>query len=176
MSKADRFEQTVNDPRRNSITKHHSATHILNSSARNNLGSWVWQNSAFKDENYARLDITHHSALTREEIERIEKTANDVVRKNLPLTIKIYERGEAEQKYSFRIYQGGVVPSSNVRIVKIEGWDIEACGGTHVGKTGEIGLIKIVKSERIQDGVVRLEFVVGDSAIKFIQTQESLSK
>jgi alanyl-tRNA synthetase len=164
---------TVNDRRRNSITKHHSATHILNSSARNNLGSWVWQNSAFKDENYARLDITHHSALTREEIERIEKTANDVVRKNLPLTIKIYERGEAEQKYSFRIYQGGVVPSSNVRIVNMEGWDIEACGGTHVGKTGEIGLIKIVKSERIQDGVIRLEFVVGESAIRFIQTQET---
>jgi alanyl-tRNA synthetase len=111
--------------------------------------------------------------LTREEIERIEKTANDVVRKNLPLTIKIYERGEAEQKYTFRIYQGGVVPSSNVRIVNIEGWDIEACGGTHVGKTGEIGLIKIVKSERIQDGVIRLEFVVGDSAIRFIQTQET---
>ncbi len=163
----------VSDHRRNSITKHHSATHILNSSARNNLGSWVWQNSAFKDESYARLDITHHSALTREEIDRIEKTANDVVRKNLPVTIKIYERGEAEQKYSFRIYQGGVVPSSNVRIVNMEGWDIEACGGTHVSTTGEIGLIKIMKSERIQDGVVRLEFMVGDSAIRLIQTQET---
>lgn len=163
----------VYDHRRNSITRHHTATHILNSSARTNLGSWVWQNSAYKEENYARLDITHHSALNREEIERIENTANDIIRRNLPITIKIYDRGEAEQKYSFRIYQGGAVPSSNVRIVNIEGWDIEACGGTHVGTTGEIGLIKITKSERIQDGVVRLEFVVGDSAVRYIEKQEA---
>lgn len=163
----------VYDHRRNSITRHHTATHILNSSARTNLGSWVWQNSAYKEENYARLDITHHSALNREEIERIENTANDIIRRNLPITIKIYDRGEAEQKYSFRIYQGGAVPSSNVRIVNIEGWDIEACGGTHVGTTGKIGLIKITKSERIQDGVVRLEFVAGDSAVRYIEKQES---
>lgn len=163
----------VYDHRRNSITRHHTATHILNSSARTNLGSWVWQNSAYKEENYARLDITHHSALNREEIERIENTANDIIRRNLPITIKIYDRGEAEQKYSFRIYQGGAVPSSNVRIVNIEGWDIEACGGTHVGTTGEIGLIKITKSERIQDGVVRLEFVAGDSAVRYTEKQEA---
>lgn len=163
----------VYDHRRNSITRHHTATHILNSSARTNLGSWVWQNSAYKEENYARLDITHHSALNREEIERIENTANDIIRRNLPITIKIYDRGEAEQKYSFRIYQGGAVPSSNVRIVNIEGWDIEACGGTHVGTTGEIGLIKLTKSERIQDGVVRLEFVAGDSAVRYIEKQEA---
>jgi alanyl-tRNA synthetase len=163
----------VYEHRRNSITGHHSATHILNSSARANLGSWVWQNSAFKDENYARLDITHHSALTREEMERIEKTANDIIRRNLPIIIKIYDRTEAEQKYSFRIYQGGAVPSNNVRIVNIDGWDVEACGGTHVKTTGEIGLIKITKSERIQDGVVRLEFVVGESALRLVENQDA---
>lgn len=163
----------VNGRRRDLVTRHHTATHVLNSASRNNLGSWVWQNSAFKEENYGRLDITHHSALTREEVQRIEQTANDVIRRNLPVNIKFFDRGEAEQKYTFRIYQGGVVPSSNVRIVNIEGWDIEACGGTHVRRTGEIGLVKIVKSERIQDGVVRLEFVAGDAAINYVQTQES---
>ena len=163
----------VDDTRRNAITRHHTATHILNSSAKINLGSWVWQNSAFKEESYARLDITHHSALTKAELHLIESTANKIVRKNLPVLIKNFERGDAEQKYSFRIYQGGVVPSNKVRIVNIEGWDVEACGGTHVRRTGEIGLIKIVKSERIQDGVVRLEYVVGESALKFIQKQEN---
>ena len=137
-----------------------------------NLGSWVWQNSAYKDEKYARLDITHHSALNKEQLERIEKTANCIVRKNLPVNIRIYERGEAERAYTFRIYQGGVVPSNNVRIVNIEGWDIEACGGTHVHKTGEIGSIKITKADRIQDGVVRLDFVAGEQAINYIQKQE----
>ena len=163
----------IDNTRRRSITKNHSATHILNSAARNSLGSWVWQNSAFKDEHYARLDITHHSALTKEQIKQIEKTANEVVQKNLPIIINIHERSDAESRYTFRIYQGGAVPSNNVRIVNIDGWDVEACGGTHVNKTGEIGLIKILKTERIQDGVVRLEFVSGNNALQYIQSQDS---
>ena len=163
----------VNNRRRESITKHHTATHILNSSARNTLGSWVWQNSAFKEEGYGRLDITHHSALNKEEIWKIEQKANDVVRQNLPVVIDTYSRGNAEQYYTFRIYQGGVVPSNSVRIVNINNWDIEACGGTHVRKTGDIGFIKIMKSERIQDGIIRLEFVAGEAALKYLQRQES---
>ena len=163
----------VDNERRLAITKNHSATHILNSAARNSLGSWVWQNSAFKEEQYARLDITHHSALTIEEIKQIEKTANEVVQRNLPILINVFERSDAEKRYTFRIYQGGAVPSNNVRIVNIDGWDVEACGGTHVNKTGEIGLIKILKTERIQDGVVRLEYVAGNNALKYVQSQES---
>jgi alanyl-tRNA synthetase len=163
----------VDSVRRQSITKNHSATHILNSSARTNLGSWVWQNSAFKDEHYARLDITHHSALTKQEIKQIEKTANEVVQRNLPININVFERSNAEEKYTFRIYQGGAVPSNQVRIVNINGWDVEACGGTHVNKTGDIGLIKILKTERIQDGVVRLEFVSGNNALQYVQSQDS---
>jgi alanyl-tRNA synthetase len=170
-------EQTVhgivNARRRDLITKHHTATHVLNSASRNSLGSWVWQNSAFKEEGYGRLDITHHSALTREEVKRIELMANWVIRENYPVIIKIYDRGDAEQQFSFRIYQGGIVPTSNVRIVNINGWDIEACGGTHVKRTGEIGLVKIVKSERIQDGVVRLEFVAGEAAVSYMQRLDS---
>ncbi|MDR4511566.1 MAG: alanine--tRNA ligase [Nitrososphaeraceae archaeon] len=162
----------VNSNRRDSITKHHTATHILNSAARNTLGSWVWQNSAFKDVDYGRLDITHHSALTKEQVSDIENIANNIVMKNLDVNIKEYERGESEQKFSFRIYQGGVVPSNNVRIVNISDFDIEACGGTHVSKTGELGLIKILKSERIQDGVIRLEFVAGKHAIDFVNKQD----
>ena len=160
---------TVNGRRCDLITKHHTATHVLNSASRNALGSWVWQNSAFKEETYGRLDITHHSTLTREEVKKIERMANWVIRENHPVIIKTYDRGDAEEQFSFRIYQGGIVPTSNVRIVNINGWDIEACGGTHVKSTGEIGLVKIVKSERIQDGVVRLEFVAGEAAVSYMQ-------
>ena len=163
----------VNDRRRESITKHHTATHILNSSARSTLGSWVWQNSAFKEEGYGRLDITHHSALNKEEIWEIERKANYIVRQNLPVVINTYSRGNAEQYYTFRIYQGGVVPSNSVRIVNINNWDIEACGGTHVRNTGDIGIIKIIKSERIQDGIIRLEFAAGEAALNYLQKQES---
>jgi alanyl-tRNA synthetase len=163
----------VNGRRRDLVTKHHTATHILNSSSRNTLGSWVWQNSAFKEEGYGRLDITHHSALSKDEVQKIEVRANSVIRSNRPVIIKTYDRGDAEQKFTFRIYQGGVVPSNNVRIVNIDDWDVEACGGTHVRNTGEIGMVKITKSERIQDGVVRLEFVAGEAAVNYMQHQES---
>jgi alanyl-tRNA synthetase len=163
----------VNARRRDLITKHHTATHIINSASRNTLGSWVWQNSAFKEENYGRLDITHHSTLTKEEVKNIERTANRVIRENHPVIIRTYDRGDAEQQFSFRIYQGGVVPTNNVRIVNINGWDIEACGGTHVKSSGEVGLVKIVKSERIQDGVVRLEFVAGEAAVSYMQQLDS---
>ncbi|MFL6503660.1 MAG: alanine--tRNA ligase-related protein, partial [Nitrososphaera sp.] len=166
-------QAVVNGRRRDLITKHHTATHVLNSASRNTLGPWVWQNSAFKDESYGRLDITHHSAIMREEVKKIERIANRTIRENHPVIIKTYDRGDAEQHFSFRIYQGGTVPTSNVRIVNIEGWDIEACGGTHVKSSGEIGLLKIVKSERIQDGVVRLEFVAGEAAVNYMQELDS---
>ena len=162
----------IDSARRYGITRNHSSTHVLNASARSTLGSWIWQHSAFKDAEYARLDITHHSNLTEEEITKIEDLANVTIRKDIPILINQFERGDAEQEYGFRIYQGGVVPVKLVRIVNIEGFDVEACGGTHVQKTGEIGLIKITKAERIQDGVVRLEFVSGESALKYTQTQD----
>jgi alanyl-tRNA synthetase len=96
-----------------------------------------------------------------------------VVQRNLPILINVFERSDAEKRYTFRIYQGGAVPSNTVRIVNIDGWDVEACGGTHVNKTGEIGLIKILKTERIQDGVVRLEYIAGNNALKYVQSQDS---
>src|SRR5207245_9472160 len=121
---------------------------------------------------HGRLDITHHSNLSEDEITKIEDLANLTIRKNISIIINEFERGQAEQKYGFRIYQGGVVPVKLVRIVNIENFDVEACGGTHVRKTGELGLIKIIKAERIQDGVVRLEFVSGDYAIRYTQNQD----
>lgn len=162
----------VDPVRRGLIMRHHTATHVLNSAARNALGSWVWQHSAFKEQDYARLDITHHSHLTHDDIVRIERFANKTIQANLPVTIKIFDRNQAEQLYGFRIYQGGYVPSSKIRIVNVEGWDIEACAGTHVARTGEIGMLKITKAERVQDGVVRLEFVAGQAALEYVQKQE----
>jgi len=163
----------VEESRRSSITKNHTSTHILNASSRGVLGSWVWQHSAFKEEDHARLDITHHSSLTDQQVRRIEDAANGMVRQNLPVSIEYLDRGTAEQKYGFRIYQGGVVPVKSVRVVSIEGKDVEACGGTHVKATGDIELIKITRTKRIQDGVVRLEFVSGSAAFEHARRQES---
>ena len=162
----------VDVTRRANITKNHTSTHILNSSARGVLGSWIWQHSAFKEADHARLDITHHSSLTDQQVQDIENVANDIVAKDMLVTIENYDRGTAEQKYGFKIYQGGVVPVKSVRIVSIEDFDVEACGGTHVKKTKDIELIKITKTKRIQDGVVRLEFVSGPTAREYVKQQE----
>ena len=166
----------VDKTRRANITKNHTSTHIINVSSRGVLGSWIWQHSAFKDDDHARLDITHHSSLTDEQVKQIENAANQMVKENYPVNIDYYDRGTAEQKYGFKIYQGGVVPVKSVRIVSIEDKDIEACGGTHVKKTGDIDLIKITKTKRIQDGVVRIEFVSGPTAFQYVKDQEEESK
>ena len=162
----------VDVTRRANITKNHTSTHILNASSRKVLGSWIWQHSAFKEEDHARLDITHHSSLTDEQVKQIEDAANTMIKENMSVKIEYFDRGTAEQEYGFRIYQGGVVPVKSVRIVSIEDKDVEACGGTHVKKTGDIELIKITKTKRIQDGVVRLEFVSGPTAFDYVKQKQ----
>jgi alanyl-tRNA synthetase len=163
----------VDGRRRTRITQIHTATHLLNGSSRQVLGPWVWQNSAFKEEDYGRIDITHFSHLTEQEVQKIEDLANQVVRKNMKIKNTFMPRQEAEERYGFRLYQGGVVPGSRVRVVDIGGWDIEACGGTHTRTTGEVGFVKITKAERIQDGIERLEFVAGEAAIEYIHRMDS---
>ena len=175
-NEGDTVQCKVDAIRRSNITKNHTSTHIINTSARSVLGSWVWQHSAFKDDDHARLDITHHSSLNDQQVKQIEDAANKMIKDNYPVKIEYFDRGTAEQQYGFRIYQGGVVPVKSVRIVSIEDKDIEACGGTHVKKTGDIELIKITKTKRIQDGVVRLEFVSGPNAFDYVKEQEEESK
>jgi len=165
-------ECTVNRRRRLALMRHHSATHILNGAARELLGPWVWQNSAFKDEDRARLDITHHSHLTREQVRAIEDLANSVVMDDREMRTRVMRRNEAESRYGFKIYQGGVTPSDSLRIVSIEGFDTEACGGTHCDRTGQVGPIKVLRAERIQDGVERLEFVAGEAALRYYRGRE----
>ncbi|MCI4439111.1 hypothetical protein JHC27_04630, partial [archaeon] len=129
---------------------------------------------AQKDVNESRLDITHYEGLSEEEIEKIERLANELVLKAVPVKIEYLMRTEAERRYGFRIYQGGVVPSKEIRVVSVGNYEVEACGGLHVENTGQIGLIKITRVEKIQDGVVRLMFTSGLSSLKLVQEDEKI--
>ncbi|MEM2955421.1 MAG: alanine--tRNA ligase-related protein, partial [Nitrososphaerales archaeon] len=164
----------VDSQRRRALMIHHTSTHILNGAARHVLGEHVWQAGALKDVDRSRLDITHYAHLTREEIIEIENRANMVVRMNVPVEVLKLQRNDAEKRYGFRLYQGGVVPGKEIRVIKIGDWDIEACGGVHCSRTGDVGLIKIIRVERVQDGVERFEFVAGEPALKFFQLQEDV--
>ena len=92
------------------------------------------------------------------------------------MKIENFDRGTAEQRYGFRIYQGGIVPVKSVRIVSIGDLDIEACGGTHVSNTSDVKEIKITRTKRIQDGVVRIEFVSGENAKEFVRKRQEDSE
>ena len=168
------IEMEIDSERRELLRRHHTATHIINQSCRRVLGEFVYQNGAEKDVDQAHLDITYFDRLTEEQVNQIEKLANEVVSENMKINASIVPREKAESRYGMSIYQGGVVPNANIRIVKIDNYDVEACGGLHCNSTGEVGLIKIVKTERIQDGVVRIVFKAYKPALEYVEKNESI--
>ncbi|UCD00504.1 MAG: alanine--tRNA ligase [Promethearchaeota archaeon] len=151
---------------RTQLSQHHTATHIVNAAAREVLGSHINQAGAKKTLKNSHLDITHYEQIPREKLLEIEKKANDFVEKSIDVHLDFIPRSEAEQKYGMTIYQGGAVPGKNLRIVEVPGVDVEACGGTHLNNTSETGYIHITKSQKIQDGIVRLTFVAGKATDK----------
>jgi len=162
----------VDAERRLGLMRHHTATHILLEAVRRILGEHVWQAGAQKWPDRAHLDVTHYKYPDPQQLKAIEDLANDIVLKDLPVKASFVERERAEREYGFEIYQGGVVPGRHVRIVNIEGWNVQACGGTHVASTGEVGLIKITKVDRIQDGVLRFEYKAGKAALEYMRELE----
>ena len=175
-AKGIRIIGKVNVERRMDLARHHTAVHIVNGAAVKVLGNHVWQAGANKTTEKATLDITHYKAVTEEEIRKMEKIANQIVLENVKIRKLEMPRTAAEQKFGFRIYQGGAVPGAKLHIIHIAGHDAEACGGTHVDYSGEIGLIKLLKTTRIQDGVVRLELIAGMRSLENIWKTETLLK
>ncbi|MDP3765654.1 MAG: alanine--tRNA ligase [Nanoarchaeota archaeon] len=162
----EEVECEIDLDRRLQLAKHHTSTHIVNAAARKVLGNHINQAGAKKDIDKATIDLTHYQSITDEEIEKIEKEANKLVKESLTVHSNFLPRTEAEQTYGMTIYQGGAVPGKLLRIVNIDGVDVEACGGTHLRNTAEAGEIKILKSAKISDGIVRLYFTAGEAARK----------
>jgi len=157
--------------RRRRLMRHHTATHIVVHSARQVLGDHVRQAGAQKGTDSARIDVQHFESVSREQVREIEHRANDLVRQNVPVTQEWPDRHEAEAEHGFDLYQGGIPAGQNIRLIHVAE-DVQACGGTHVARTGDIGLIKVLGTERIQDGVVRIQFAAGDAAVQATQDTE----
>ncbi|MEM4247019.1 MAG: alanine--tRNA ligase-related protein, partial [Candidatus Woesearchaeota archaeon] len=168
----DTTKGKVDLDRRKQLTQHHTSTHIINAAARTVLGPHCNQASAKKDIDKAYLDITHYQTISDDELNKIEEEANKIVKNNLPVLKMLIPREEAEKKYGMAIYQGGAVPGKQLRIVEIKGIDVEACGGTHLNSTGEAEQIKILKSNKVKDGVVRIYFCAGEAAKKVIAEEK----
>jgi alanyl-tRNA synthetase len=119
------------------------------------------------------LDISHYKRITDAELKAIELEANRRIMEIAPVDTQFLPRTEAEKLFGFELYQGGVPPGTQIRVVRV-GSDIEACAGTHVTNTGMIGAIKILRTERIQDGVERIEFAAGEAAVRASQERDDL--
>ncbi len=163
----------INEERRRQLMRHHTAAHIINGSARAMLGNHVWQSGAHKSVDEARLDITHFENLSDEQRAELERRCNEVVLEDHPVEIKFMPRDEAESKFGFRLYQGGVVPGKIIRVVNTTGVDVEACGGLHCDRTSRVGPIRILRTKRIQDGVVRIEYSAGLAAVSGMQADKA---
>ncbi len=174
--KGTKVHGKLNIERRRSLMGHHTATHLLLGSAREVLGDHVWQAGALKTPDYGRLDISHYKDISEEEMAKIERIANEKVLEGIEITATEMDRKEAEKKYGFALYQGGVPVSKTVRVVQTGDFDAQGCGGTHCTNTNQVGMIKITRITGIQDGVERIEFAAGLAAVEYVQKQESLLK
>ena len=173
----DTMHGKVDIDRRKQLAQHHTSTHIVNAAARTVLGPHCNQAGAKKDIDKAYIDITHYQTVSDDELGRIEQEANKIINKALKVNKLLMPKEDAERKYGVGIYQGGVAPGKTLRIVDITGIDVEACGGTHLNNTSEAEVIKILKSNKIKDGIVRVYFTAGDAAKKVIaQEQERLDE
>jgi len=172
----DFVELVVDEDRRKQLVQHHTSAHIINGAARKVLGEHVQQAGAEKKIDKAHLDMFHFKKISDEELTKIEELANTCIKENHEISINWINRTEAEQKYGFDIYQGGAVPGKEIRIVNVKDWDVEACGGLHLDNTGEADIIAITGIKKLQDSVVRIEFLAGNAARNYLEKMEEFSK
>ncbi len=171
----DTVHCSVDTERRTRLMAHHTATHLMSAAARQVLGQHAWQEGAKKSADKAHIDIAHYEKLSGEQVRTIEDTANGYIVHGIRVKIEYVPRSEAESRFGFSIYQGHGVPASELRMVEIydtEGRliDAEACGGLHLaGCESMIGIIKVIASSRIHDGINRLEYVAGPAVVDYMR-------
>ena len=159
----------VDASRRRSLMVHHSATHLLLATARAVLGDHVWQAGAQKGVEESRIDITHFMKLTDQQIEEIERKCLQLITEGRKIIVRNIDWYMALDRFGFRLFQGGVPLDSKLRVVEIQDVDAEGCGGTHLDNISEIGFIKIIKAETIQEGIQRIIFAAGQAALKYVE-------
>lgn len=169
LEKGSRIMGHVDMERRRQLMIHHTATHLLLGTLRAIFGDEVWQSGAQKNYDSSRIDVTISGKLDPEAIQNVEIQSMARILENRKVTVRNLEWNMAIGKYGFRLFEGGVPLSSTLRVVEIDGVDAEGCGGTHLSSTGEIGFIKIISSESIQEGIQRITFTAGPAALRYVQ-------
>jgi alanyl-tRNA synthetase len=179
LSVGDAVRLSVDNPRRTAIRANHSATHLLHAALRNVLGSHVAQKGSLVAPDRLRFDFSHPKPMDAHEIEAVEDLANTVVLQDAPVTTRLMDRDEAMKSGAMALF--GEKYGDEVRVVTMgtqpglvpnKDYSVELCGGTHVGRTGEIGLITLVGEAGVAAGVRRIEALTGAAARKHLAEQE----
>ncbi len=166
----DEVAAQVNQTLRNRVVRNHSATHLMHKALREVLGSHVAQKGSLVDAEKTRFDFSHHSALTGEEIAEIEARVNAEVLANMPTCARTMSIDEAQLIGATMLF--GEKYGDSVRVLDI-GSSRELCGGTHVQRTGDIGLFKIVSESGVAAGIRRLEAITGLGVLAYIQQMQT---
>jgi alanyl-tRNA synthetase len=173
LRRGEHVKGAVDEERRETMMRHHTATHVLLHAAKEVLGPHIHQAGAQKGVESSRIDIRHFRHVSDKELQQIEDAANRLVLNDIPVHIGWEDRTAAEQKYGFALYQGGVPPGARIRIVQVAG-DVQACAGTHCISTGQIGSVRIMRLEHVQDGIERIEFSAGMAAVAYNRWMEGI--
>jgi len=164
-----RVKAEIDVERRQRIIKNHSATHILHAALRKALGDHVTQKGSLVDPDKLRFDFAHFEAVTDDELHEIERMVNAEIRRNVARDTELMAIEDAKAKGAMALF--GEKYDDEVRVVTLGEFSTELCGGVHVERTGDIGLLKIVSESGIAAGVRRIEAVTADSALDFIDQQ-----
>ncbi|MCD6153237.1 MAG: alanine--tRNA ligase [Syntrophobacterales bacterium] len=160
----------VDKSARRATEAHHSGTHILQAALKKVLGDHIKQSGSFVNPERLRFDFTHFSRIEDEEMEEVEKIANEYIRQNVPVTTTVLPREEAIKTGATAVFDEKY--GDDVRLVKMGDFSMELCGGTHVTRTGDIGLLKVVSESAVAAGVRRIEAVTGMAAINYFRSVE----
>ncbi len=167
----DPVELKVDRDVRQAIEAHHSGTHVLNAALRKTLGDHVKQSGSFVNPERLRFDFTHFSRIEASEMDAIETIANEYIRRNAEVDTRVLAREEAMKTGACAVFDEKY--GESVRVVKMGDFSMELCGGTHVNKTGDIGLLKVIGESSVAAGVRRIEAVTGQEALKYVKAVES---